>query len=301
MVFLDSRSARSSQWPDIGTSSRWPPPSSPWRWFLPWSPTGSHFGASNHTTLSTGNLTSIRPPLPTDPSSTIVGNGSSVLITSVGNTTLPGQFYLNNILVTPNIIQNLFSIRRFTTDNWSSMEIDPFGISVKDLSSRNVIFSCNSSGLLYTMRLPSLSTPSPCVAPATTFAASTSTWHHRLEHPGIDALSKMLSDSSVVCSRCTHDFCHACQLGRHTHMPFVNSMSCTDNIFDLIHCDLWTSPIVSVSSYKYYLVILDDHSHFVWSFPLRVKSDIFTTLSHFFAYLHTVWPHHQSRPVRQWS
>jgi hypothetical protein len=52
-----------------------------------------------------------------------------------------------------------------------------------------------------------------------------------------------------------------------------------DNTFNLIHCDLWTSLIVSISGYKYYLVILDDHSHYVWTFPLRVKSDTFSTLS----------------------
>jgi len=32
--------------------------------------------------------------------------------------------------------------------------------------------------------------------------------------------------------------------------------------FDLIHCDLWTSPVDGVSGYKYYLVILDDCLHF---------------------------------------
>jgi hypothetical protein len=53
----------------------------------------AYSGASNHTTSSAGNLTSIRPPLPTDPSSIIVGNGSSLMITSVGNTTLHGMFY----------------------------------------------------------------------------------------------------------------------------------------------------------------------------------------------------------------
>jgi hypothetical protein len=60
-----------------------------------------------------------------------------------------------------------------------------------------------------------------------------------------------------------------------------------DNNFDLIHCDLWTSPIVSISGYKYYMVILDDRSHFVWTFPLCVKSDTFSTLSNFFAYVST--------------
>jgi hypothetical protein len=33
--------------------------------------------------------------------------------------------------------------------------------------------------------------------------------------------------------------------------------------FDLIHLDLWTSPVVSVSDSMYYLVILDDFTHFL--------------------------------------
>jgi hypothetical protein len=107
-------------------------------------------GASNHTS-SAGNLPYVRPPLPTDLSSIIVANGSSLLVTSAGNITLPGPFYLNNVLVTPDIIQNLLSVYHFTTDNWCSVEFDPFILSVKDLSSRNVIARCNSSWALYMM------------------------------------------------------------------------------------------------------------------------------------------------------
>jgi hypothetical protein len=51
--------------------------------------------------------------------------------------------------------------------------------------------------------------------------------------------------------------------------------------------DLWTSPVVSVSGSKYYLVILDDFTHYLWTFPQKLKSDTFTTLSHFFAYVST--------------
>jgi hypothetical protein len=60
---------------------------------------------------------------------------------------LPGPFYLNNLIVTPDIIQNLLSVHRFTTENWCFMEFDPFGLSVKDLSTMNVITRCDSSGL----------------------------------------------------------------------------------------------------------------------------------------------------------
>jgi IS30 family transposase len=42
-----------------------------------------------------------------------------------------------------------------------------------------------------------------------------------------------------------------------------------------------------VSGYKYYLIIIDDYSHYTWTFPLRLKSDTFTTISNFFAYVRT--------------
>jgi hypothetical protein len=41
---------------------------------------------------------------------------------------------------------------------------------------------------------------------------------------------------------------------------------------------------VFVSGCKYYLVILDDCTHYSWTFPLRQKSDTFPTLSHFFTF-----------------
>jgi hypothetical protein len=42
-----------------------------------------------------------------------------------------------------------------------------------------------------------------------------------------------------------------------------------------------------VSGSKYYLVIFDDFTHYLWTFPLKLKSDTFNTLSNFFAYVST--------------
>jgi hypothetical protein len=116
------------------------------------------------------------------------------------------------------------------------------------------------------MRLSSHPAPSSHVDATLALVASASTWHRHLGHPSVDVLSKLSNDSRVIFSRCTHDLCQACQLGRHTHMPFVSSTSRADNNFDLIHHDLWTSPIISISGYKYYLVNLDDCSHFCVDF-----------------------------------
>ncbi|KAK1617270.1 hypothetical protein QYE76_022787 [Lolium multiflorum] len=58
--------------------------------------------------------------------------------------------------------------------------------------------------------------------------------------------------------------------------------------------DVWTSPVPSNSVYNYYLVILDDYSHFVWTFPLRRKSDVAATLTAFFVFVSTQF----GRPIR---
>jgi hypothetical protein len=111
-------------------------------------------GAMHHTTPSVGNISTLHPLNLSNPSSIIVGNGSALPITSVGDLVIPGPFYLNNILVAPDIVQSLLSIRCFTTNNWCSMEFDLLGLSVKDLPTKNVIVRSNSTDPLYTMRLP---------------------------------------------------------------------------------------------------------------------------------------------------
>jgi transposase InsO family protein len=50
---------------------------------------------------------------------------------------------------------------------------------------------------------------------------------------------------------------------------------------------VWTSPVVSCSGFKYYLVLIDDFTHYAWSFPLRAKSEVLQCLIHFHAYIQT--------------
>jgi hypothetical protein len=50
-------------------------------------------------------------------------------------------------------------------------------------------------------------------------------------------------------------------------LPFCISSHRAEHPFDLIHLDLWISPIVSVSGSKYYLIILYDFTHYLWISP----------------------------------
>jgi hypothetical protein len=74
-------------------------------------------GATHHTTPSVDNISTLRHLASSNPSSIVVGNDSSLSITSVGDSVLPSPFYLNNILLASDMVQSLLSVHRFTTDN----------------------------------------------------------------------------------------------------------------------------------------------------------------------------------------
>jgi hypothetical protein len=201
-------------------------------------------GTTHHTTPSVGNISTLHSLASSNPSSIVIGNGSSLPITLVGDSVLSRSFYLNNILLVPNMVQSLLSVHRFTTDNWCFMEFDLFGLSVKDLTTKNVIVRLNSTDPLYTMCLPGSLTPSSSVVAALaavphglTIVAPT-TWHRRLGHPGPDALSSLSRSSFIQCMSNKHDFCHTCQLGKHTRLPFCSSSHRAEHTFDLMHLDL---------------------------------------------------------------
>jgi len=45
--------------------------------------------------------------------------------------------------------------------------------------------------------------------------------------------------------------------------------------------------VFSYSGYKYYVVFLDDYTHYLWTIPLRNKSDVLSTIRAFISYVHT--------------
>ncbi|CAL9216467.1 unnamed protein product, partial [Arabidopsis halleri] len=201
-------------------------------------------GATNHIASSTGSL---RPNFnPSIFSSITVGNGSSAPVTCRGSGILTSpsrNFKLNDVLVCPSIIKNLLSVRKFVTDNSCSLEFDPFGFCVKDLHTRTKLLRCNSQGPLYSV--PShLFTSSPQALTIST--PNHFTWHRRLGHPNHSTLQQLLSSLSISYNK--NDLttlCQACQLGKHLRQPFYESHSFVSEPFDIIHSDIWTSPIMS--------------------------------------------------------
>nr|GEX02300.1 ribonuclease H-like domain-containing protein [Tanacetum cinerariifolium] len=81
----------------------------------------------------------------------------------------------------------------FTRDINCTIEIDAFGISVKDYLTRHILLRCDSSGDLYPVTKPSTS-------PTAFLSTSASTWHQRLGHPGLFMSQKKYALQLLECA-----------------------------------------------------------------------------------------------------
>ena len=209
----------------------------------------------------------------------VVGNGNLIPITGHGSITLPPPhppLTLSNMLHAPKLIKNLISVRKFTTDNSVSVEFDPFGFFVNDLKTWTKIMRCDSIGDLYPIFSTHRAIPS---SPSAFTTLTTDVWHNRLGHPGAKFLNFLRTNKLVLCNKARQNSCVSCPLGKLTKLPFYDSMSFTILPFDIIHRDLWTSPIASSSGHRYYVLFLDDFSKFLWTYRFSLISKLSMLLS----------------------
>ncbi|GKD32905.1 ribonuclease H-like domain-containing protein [Tanacetum coccineum] len=168
--------------------------------------------ATSHLSSHTGNLHT--SSLNRNFHSIIVKNGS-IPVTHSGHVQIPNSYrplHLRNVLVTPNIIKNLVSVRKFTTNNKCSIDFDPYGFTVRDYHTRQTLLRCDNTVDLY-----------PLHVVASAFALLTnnhSLWHQRLGHLGDAVIQTLSSRGLVFYNKNTQHLCHACQLSKQTKLPF---------------------------------------------------------------------------------
>ena len=190
-------------------------------------------GASTHMSSTMNFLSAC---FPSSFSSITIGDGSTIPVSCTGDSYIPyssDNFLLRNILVVPSLITNLISVRQFTIDNQVIVAFDPFGLSVKNLATGEVLARYNSTGDLYPLHGAPTSTPRAMLA-------SVHLWHRRLGHANKATLSSVLQEFCIPSSSVPHDssLCNACQCGKHDRLPFGTSSTISTFPFESLHCDL---------------------------------------------------------------
>jgi transposase InsO family protein len=236
-------------------------------------------GANQHITVDLENLNISQEPYQVH-TDVDVGNGSTLQIANTGSASLSAHnftFKLNHVLHCPNVPINLLSIQKFCEDNNCLFELTASSFLVKDLRTRQVLLHRHSKDGLYP--IPFHHFPSPQTNGFVAFLglqASTNTWHHRLGHPAMPIAQRVLHDHKLPITKSSDksSFCEPCQLAKRKRLPFHKSTRESTFPFQLVHSDVWQSPVISLSGFRYYVIFIDDYSRFSWLFPLKLKSDV---------------------------
>lgn len=69
---------------------------------------------------------------------------------------------------------------------------------------------------------------------------------------------------------------------QHCRQPFFKRTYTARSLLELLHLDVWgPAPKPSLSSFKFYLSIVDDFSIYTWLYPMYRKSDVITIFHNF--------------------
>ncbi|GJR23347.1 integrase [Tanacetum coccineum] len=122
---------------------------------------------------------------------------------------------------------------------------------------------------LYTITLPQLKSINKVSFSAV--RASPTIWHRRLGHPHQRLLHSMLSNFSLpVTNKSLSSFSNSCPLGKSSKLPLFESGFRSNNILDLVYCDVWgPAPLLSFEGHRYFMFPSSSRSPI--SFPSSVS------------------------------
>ncbi|CAI7839310.1 unnamed protein product, partial [Closterium sp. NIES-53] len=108
-------------------------------------------------------------------------------------------------------------------------------------------------------------------------------WHHRLGHPSLPCLQGM--SSRVLVSGLPRSLpplppgpaptCVPCVEGRQRAAPHSSEFPPTEALLQTLHMDVWgPAPVRGQGHERYFLLVVDDYSHYTTVSPLHSKGDV---------------------------
>ena len=195
---------------------------------------------------------------------------------SLGGSSVPNAKLDIEARLVPELDANLLSVRQLTNAGYQVSFFGNGGTIEKD----DITYGeCYLENNLYRLKTVENTTKVGKAYYSKTKPVSLDTWHKRLCHMGHDSITKMAKYDLVKGIKLLNQeqtFCDGCALGKSTTLPYPKlSGSKTTKMLELVHVDLWTSPVNSLGGAKYALIIIDDYTDWCCVFPLKKKNDAF--------------------------
>lgn len=229
--------------------------------------------ASNHITPDLNNLSLHTPYI--GPVKVAVRRGQTLPIQHMGFGMISNpsfQLKLNEVFHVPQISANLLLVQQLTKGNDCIISFDANTYSVQDKQMNRVIYRGSSKNGVYS--LSGSSTVRPTKVAFHTTKSTSSVWDERLGHPNSRTLDLVLKSINVPIN-CSIS-CRSCDVAEIHKQPLPLSTSSITTLLYLLRMDVWGPSRVSTpSSFRNYLVIIDDYSRFSWVYLLKKKCDVF--------------------------
>lgn len=220
------------------------------------------------------SITTISTPI-----SVLLLDGSTKLITQLGQITLNDKFTLHYVLFIPSFKYNLLSVSQLTVESNVKCIFTPSSCFIQDLKSGSHLAVGQLHHKLYILK--PFSTTISC-------NFSIETWHHMLGHASLSTLQH-LPFLKHLCNK-SHSIksCDACFKAKQSRLSFPHSDIQSTALFELIHIDIW-GPCreETITNKPFFLTIVDDFSRGTWVFLMSHKSQTFKFLKNFILMIHT--------------
>ena len=240
-------------------------------------------GASNHMTSHGewfGEMQKLQKPGYVE-----TGDDSAHPIAHVGKVLLSMQDgkmkYLADVLHVPNITKNLVSVGQMV-EQGLQVRFNPQGCYVEDFKDKcRLVAKGNRNGRMFTLDVSMPQVKAAMFAHGTGVIADIDIWHKRVGHVNVQRLKSMQAKNIVdglpkFKVDGMHKICEACQLGKQAKHAFPHDKHVSARPLDVIHSDVWGSAkTTTISSCRYYVTFIDDHTRKVWVYFMKEKGEVF--------------------------
>ena len=170
-----------------------------------------------------------------------------------------------DVTVVPELKANLLSISKCTNQWNCNVLFTPQRVVFQDRTSGKKIGDGRMVDGLYLIE-PDIS----ALAVTQAGVSSAELWHRRLGHPS-NKILQILNLSSLNKVKT----CDPCQFAKLHRLPFPEHLNKSNELFGLIHSDVWgNAPIESKEGFKYFVTFIDDKSRATWLYLLKSKREV---------------------------
>jgi hypothetical protein len=230
-------------------------------------------GASRHVTGTSSEFTSYIPFPSTRKETIQTADGTAQPIQGMGTVKCTPSITLSSDLYVPSFPVSLVSLSSLVDHMDCRVTLDRENCLIIDRRTERILGSgIRRNGLWFLDRR----TDTLCTALTVSIGemeAKVILEHCRLGHLSFDTMSKVFPGiMSKVDKRKL--LCDACEYGKHTRSIYVSRGLRSISPFMLIHSDVWTCPIISISGMKYFVTFIDCYSRMTWIYLMKQKNEV---------------------------